>query len=329
VDGREPITWSSARRDAILVGTAALIWVVASVSMLDSSTHTTRVATIQPGVGHELADGTWERTPQDVVLKRQIAQTRKAAAAGATLITWHEAGFHGDARGREGRLLSKLADELNIYLTVGWSVPRVETGGRYNEVAAFNPNGDFLGTYGKSHIGDFAGDAGIQGRKGFYAAYKAPFGKFGTIICFDLDFTNSARSTARSGSNVLAVSSSDPPGIEQKHSTHMVFRAIETGQGVLKADSLHDSIVVDPWGRIVDYKVTMGGGQTTLVADLPIRAPNASETFYTRWGEWFGFLCLGLVGLFMLMSAWLRRKDRLTASLEGAADLRIGMQRPE
>src|SRR5438034_8520170 len=105
----------------------------------------------------------------------------------------------------------------------------------------------------------------------------------------------------------------------------MVFRAIETGQGVLKADSFHDSIVVDPWGRIVDYKVTMHGGQSTLVADLPIRKPNAPETFYVRWGEWFGFLCLGLVGLFVLLSAWLRRKDRLAASLQGAEDLRIGM----
>lgn len=326
VDGREPLAWRGARRDAIVVGVAVIAWVGASLAMIDSSPRTVRVATIQPGIGKALPDGTWERTPEDEVLKRQIEQTREAAAKGAELVTWHEAGYKADARGSDGKVLSKHADELDIFLSVGWSIPRTDTGGRYNEVAAFDPNGKFLGTYGKSHVGDFAGDAGNNDRKGFYASYAAPFGSFGTIICFDLDFTNSARATARRGANILAVSSSDPPGIEQKHSTHMVFRAIETGQGVLKADSLHDSIVVDPWGRIVDYEVTLGGGRSTIVADLPVRPVGAPQTFYTRWGEWFGFVNLGLVALFVLMSAWLRRKDRLTASLQGAEDLRIGME---
>jgi apolipoprotein N-acyltransferase len=326
VDGREPLTWKNTRVDLVAVAVASVVWVVASLAMIDSSDATVRVATIQPGVARIFPDGSYERTPEDEVLRRQISQTRQAAAKGAKLITWHESGFKGDARGPDGEVLSELADELDVYLSVGWGKPRPETGGRFNEVAAFDPDGRFLGTYGKSHVGDFAGDAGNSDRKGFYAAYDAPFGKFGTIICFDLDFTNSARSTARRGANVLAVSSSDPPGIEQKHSTHMVFRAIETGQGVLKADSLHDSIVVDPWGRIIDYKVTLGGGRSTLVADLPYRPMGAPQTFYARWGEWFGFLMLGLVALFVAMSAWLRRSDRRTASIEGVEDLRVGME---
>jgi apolipoprotein N-acyltransferase len=327
VDGREPLAWNRTRRDAIVLGIAAGAWVVASVAMIDSSKTTVRVAAIQPGVARILPDGSYERTPEEEVLRRQIEQTRQAAADGAELVTWHEAGYKND--GRTDKLLSDLADELDIYLSVGWSIPRTDTGGRFNEVAAYDPRGKFLGTYGKSHVGDFAGDAGNNDRKGFYAAYSAPFGRFGTIICFDLDFTNSARATARRGSNILAVSSSDPPGIEQKHSTHMVFRAIETGQGVLKADSLHDSIVVDPWGRIVDYKVIMGGGRATLTTDLPYRAFGSPQTFYVRWGEWFGFVNLGLVALFVLMGAWLRRVDRKKAALEGASDLRIGMEGDE
>ncbi len=326
VDERAPIVWKSTRSNVGLVGAAIVVWIAASMAMMSgTSDSTVRVAAIQPGIAKLFADGTYERTPQEEVLRRQIEQTREAKRQGAELVTWHESGFKGDARGDEGKVLSDLADELDIYLTVGWGIPRPDIGGRYNEVAAFDPDGKFLGTYGKSHVGDFAGDAGNNDRKGLYATYAAPFGKFGTIICFDLDFTNAARSTVRRGANVLAVSSSDPPGIEEKHSTHMVFRAIETRLGLLKADSLHDSIIVDPWGRIVDYKVTRGGGRATLVADLPYRPLGAQRTFYAQWGEWFGFINLGLVAMFVVMSAWLRRKDRLTGSLEGAEDLRIGM----
>lgn len=69
----------------------------------------------------------------------------------------------------------------------------------------------------------------------------------------------------------------------------------------------------------------MGGGQTTLVADLPYRRFGAQQTFYVRWGEWFGFLMLVLVAAFVSMGFLLRRIDRRRASLEGATDLRIGM----
>lgn len=334
VDGRQPLSWRRTRADLVVVAAVVVAWIVASLLMLSSSDQTVRVAAIQPGDTSLAEDGSRLPLPREEILGRQVAQTRDAVARGAELVTWHEAGYRPDIAGDAeaiavelgDELPGRLADELDVYLSFGWSTPIPGQKGRYNEVAAFTPDGNFLGTYGKSHIGDFAGDAGDPTRRGLYTAYPAPWGAFGTIICFDLDFTNAARGVARNGANLLAVSSSDPTGIEEKHSTHMIFRAIETGMGVLKADSRHDSIIVDPWGRIVAYEVVHGGGPATVVADLPYRDLGAAPTLYVRFGDWFAWLMGAVVLGLMTLSIDNRRRDRLTTSVSGAQDLRVGNQ---
>lgn len=332
VDGRAPLQWSTVQHEALLVAGMVLLWMGSSLAMMGSSDTTVRVAAVQGGDASVDATGAWVRVPREEMLRTQVALTREAAAQGAKLVTWHEGGYHPDlegsadlvAAGLTDEIPAQLADELDLFLSIGWNAPIPGKSGNYNEVAAFDPDGKLLGTYGKSHIGDFAGDAGDPTRRGLYTAYPAPFGAFGTIICFDLDFTNSARGVARNGANILAVSSSDPPGIEQKHSTHMVFRAIETGMGLLKADSRHDSIVVDPWGRIVSYEVVTGGGSNLLVADLPYRDLGAPETLYVRFGDWFAWLMGAVVVAMLGLSFQLRRRDRASSSIGGAQDLRIG-----
>jgi len=336
VDGRQPIDRPRATRDLGFVAVGLVAWMGASLLMLDSSELTTRVAAVQGGDSFIDDTGVWTRVPREEMLANQVAMTRDAVAQGATLVTWHEGGYRAEVSGSADDVASalqdevpaRLADELDVFLTLGWQGPIEGQPGRYNEVAAFNPDGQLLGTNGKSHIGDFAGDAGDPTRRGLYTAYETSFGAFGTIICFDLDFTNSARGVARNGANVLAVSSSDPPGIEQKHSTHMIFRAIETGLGVLKADSRHDSIVVDPWGRIVAYEVTDRGGPNLIVADLPYRPADSPDTFYVRFGDWLAWLA-GLFVLGMLVLSFrLRVADSVSSSEQGAMELRFGAEDP-
>lgn len=298
VDGRKPLDWPIARKPAVVVACLLAIWGVTSIAMLRDPQPALRVAAIQPGA---FAGNGYRKvpalTPEDE-LKRSMELTRKAAKDGAKLVVWREVGMNFDPAGDKGQTIRNMASELGIDLVVGWQAPTPESsgwsdkylrysGGRFNEAAAFGPDGAFLGSYGKSHPGEFAGD--FSARRGQYLVYPAKWGNFGTIICFDLDFTDSARRIAALGANILAVPSSDVPGIARKHYTHLVFRAIETRLPIVKADSAFGSAIIDPYGRIVSSFASKQGAQAMVIGDVPL---GAGHSLYVRFGEWFGWLAV-------------------------------------
>jgi apolipoprotein N-acyltransferase len=314
VDGGLPVAWPTAHRAIAAVLAAVVVWAAASAVMMRHPEPELRVAAIQPGAF--VADGP-RRVPvlsPEEELERSIVQTRAAALQGAELVVWREVGVPFDPRGAQGQVFADLARELGIHLVIGWQAPVAESegwsdtsarfvGGRFNEAAAFSPDGRLLGSYGKSHPGEFAGD--YSARPGEYIVYEAEWGGYGTIICFDLDFTDSARRTASLGANVLAVPSSDVPGIARKHYTHLVFRAIETRLPMVKADSAFDSAVIDPYGRIVAAFVAKEGAPATVVAEIPL---GSGDTLYVRWGEWFGWLTVVGMAAFAAMGLIARRR---------------------
>jgi apolipoprotein N-acyltransferase len=274
-----------------------------------------RVAAVQPGAGLLVdaakGDDGWKRLSDAEELAIDIAETKDAADAGAELVVWREGGLDMDLRDpKVNAPIREVAKDAGVYIAAGWG--GTYDGLRLNEVATFSPQGRFLGTYGKTHPGTFAGD--FSDRRSDYIVYTAPWGRFGSIICYDLDFTDSAREVARKGANVLAVSSADVPGIAQKHYAHLVFRSIETNLPTVKADNTFDSSIIDPHGRIIDRHVSPAGSQATLVADIPV---GTGDTPYVRWGDWLGLLCVGGMLAFVLLGGWSRlRRRRQIANVE-------------
>lgn len=290
------------RRACAWVGAVVVLvalWGVASVALLRHPAATVRVAAVQPG--------SWTKSGGDissaVELQHYIAQTRAAAAQGAELVVWREAGLDFDPSGPRGTVIADLARSTHTYIAAGWHA--TENGKRLNEVATFAPDGGLLGSYGKTHPGTFAGD--YSDSRGHYLVYQAPFGRFGSIICFDLDFTDSARSVARLGAQLLAVSSNDVSGIADKHYTHLVFRAVETRLSAVKADSAYDSAAIDPYGRILTRHVTRDGSAYTLVADVPL---GTGRSGYVSLGDWLGWLAVAATVAFAMSSAVTRVRRR-------------------
>lgn len=294
-DGSPAVEGVFAGRRLMAAGLILALWVGASLAMMRDPEPTITVAAVQPG-SHDA--GRQHSIPAEEELARDLAQTAALKPFAPDLVVWREAGIRFDPRKPQGEQIRQTARELGAHLAVGWQEP-VGTG-RYNEVAAFSPDGKALGSYGKSHPGEFAGD--FSARQGEYLVYDTPWGRFGSIICFDLDFTDSARNVARLGANVLAVSSNDVTGIAEKHYTHLVFRAIETRQAVVKADSAYDSAIIDPYGRILARQMSKQGSRTTLVADVPI---GSGDTLYVRFGDWLPMLALGL-SLLLALAATVR-----------------------
>ena len=67
-----------------------------------------------------------------------------------------------------------------------------------------------------------------------------------------------------------------------------MLRAAETGRPVLRAANTGFSAVIDSFGRI--EKKSDLFTQETLFSSVPLSTRD-SVNFYTKWGEWFAWLC--------------------------------------
>ncbi|GLY65148.1 nitrilase-related carbon-nitrogen hydrolase [Amycolatopsis taiwanensis] len=116
--------------------------------------------------------------------------------------------------------------------------------------------------------------------------------KTGVEICHDVEFAEPARGYAAQGSDILAIPASDNGDNGWQHSRTALLRGMENGQAVVWADQNGSPMIADGWGRVLAQTYTTGStGFTTITADVPI-GPGA--TLYTKFGDWFAWLCLAL-----------------------------------
>ncbi|MBN1954099.1 MAG: hypothetical protein JW900_03510 [Anaerolineae bacterium] len=295
------------RRWLVGVGGVLVAWVVLSLLLLrPATTPTVRVAALH------LDDG---GPPLGRAVSQFEAQTRQAAQQGAQLIVWPEGSIDGDPQEERSADFQALAAETGAHLVLGYVVD-VEDGLWRNEATVLAPSGEFLGVYGKDHPVVFGGEMNTS--LGIYPVYETPFGRLATIICYDLDFTDTARRMARNGAQIIAVPSHDWPAIAAKHYTHLVFRAVENRVAMVKSDgSGNDSVIVDPYGRIVERAVTPGGEEVLLVADVPL---GTGDSLAVRLGDWVGWLCLAGLAFFIVLDPVTKRKARRDALSERTAE---------
>ena len=287
------------RRALLGLGLAAIattVWVLGSVALLAHPGPDVTVAAVQTGVDRD-AVGSKLR------FERDVAQTRLAAAQGAQLVVWNEKGLSFDPRKEHTAELQALAKETGAHLVLGFGYDDAK-GRHHNEVTLLAPDGRFLGVYGKDHPGTFAGDYSDTG--GTFPVYQTALGPISTIVCYDLDFTDTARHMARGGARLIATPSADVPSIGRVHFTHLVFRAIENRVSMVKADNEFDSVIIDPYGRVIrKVDTSVGGRQATLVGAVPL---GEGSSPWVSLGDWLGWVCLvGTVGLVVLAAATRRR----------------------
>ena len=299
-----PLTPLLVRRWLWAGGLVLLGWVGLSLWLYRPEGGTLRVAAIQPPTSPILAQNRGEAELAQATFARMKEQTKDAARQGARLIVWPEGAFTFDPQTEDRLGLVALARESRAYLVVGYVVVVGERIFR-NEATVISPEGQFLGIYGKDHPVLFAGETSPT--RGTYPVYPTSIGRLATLICYDLDFTDTARKMARRGAQVVAVPSQDWPTIADKHYTHLVFRAVENRLSMVKADGGYDSAIIDPWGRVRSLASFPQGGQATLVADVPLGRANAPAVLLGDWVGWLGLL--GLVG-FALADPLIRRGKR-------------------
>jgi apolipoprotein N-acyltransferase len=296
---------------AAVVALAGVAWLAASLSLLGPTRPVVRVAAIQPGttvvssLQMRMSDSLVQQGDAEE-LRRKIDQSRAAAAAGAKLIVWPEKTLSFDPQREHTAELQALARETGAYLVVGYGV--VTPRGQRNEATVIDPEGRFLGVYGKQHPAIMFSEERTSIIRSGIPVYRTAIGRLGTIICYDLDFTGTARAAARHGAQIVAVPSWDPKGDATKHYDLLVLRAIENRLTMIKADAAYASAVIDPYGRLLGRVVTRHGAPAVLVRDVPLGSGDAP---LVRLGDWPGWtLVLASAGLIFMGTRTVARRGR-------------------
>jgi apolipoprotein N-acyltransferase len=193
--------------------------------------------------------------------------------------------------------------------------------GPYNSALLVDRQGQTVFSYDKIHLVPFgeyepfplihrvvssvSSEVGGFRKGANYAVGRLPGGlTFGTFICYEAIFAGEVRRFAANGAELFVNISNDGwfgrSAAPEQHLRMARVRAVENRRWLLRVTNNGITASVDPYGRIfrplpVDVRAA---------ADLPYDF-RTDETIYTRFGDWFAWLCLVVSAI--LLASTLRK----------------------
>ena len=145
-----------------------------------------------------------------------------------------------------------------------------------------------------------------------------PSGRWGLQICKDMDFPKLSREYAAEGANLLLVPAWDFNLDGWLHGRMAVLRAVENGFALARSARNGLLTLSDNRGRILAEAATVPGRFVSITGKVNV---SREETFYTRAGDWFAWLCVAvfvsLLGFqFFAPSPGRREKVRVVESAQ-------------
>ncbi len=182
--------------------------------------------------------------------------------------------------------VSSVAKEEKIWLMAG-TIP-IKAGSQSNKTLStsllLNDKGEVVARYEKIHLFDV--DLGEQGGTYNESAFTeagnkvvvvdTPFGKLGMAICYDLRFPELFRDMVTQGMEILCLVSSFTSTTGKAHwevlnraraieNLCFVVSSAQGGYHVNGRETHGDSMIIDPWGSILDHLVS---GSGFAIADI-------------------------------------------------------------
>lgn len=150
--------------------------------------------------------------------------------------------------------------------------------------------------------GDF--DPGKEARI-FTMKYKNELLPLAGVICYESVYPDLVRRLIKMGGRLLTIVTNDAwfgkTSGPYQHARIAVFRAIENRVGIVRCANTGISSFIDPYGVVLGE--TKLGERTFLVRNVPLRN---SLTFYTRYGDVFSYMVVGITGIGLLTALVLR-----------------------
>ena len=164
----------------------------------------------------------------------------------------------------------------------------------YGEYVPFKKWLPFLGKI-VAQVGDFR-----AGKKGHTLTWEK--GALGIQICYEIIFPNLSRAMAKNGAVLLVNITNDAwfgtTSGPYQHFSMTIFRAVENRRSLARSANTGISGFVDPVGRILE--ATELNQDAVVTGDLPLLS---RKSFYTRFGDLFALVCLGITLLLVMFES--------------------------
>ena len=204
----------------------------------------------------------------------------------------------------------QFALQTHAFIAIG--VDRIAPKAAWNQERLYAPNGSLLATYNKHHLLPHWEDrftpatdrtalsvpygamrAGPDARESLQlTAVVAPSGKWGLEICKDMDFPLLSRQYSRDGVAFMVVPAWDFSLDGWLHGRMGIMRGVEGGFSIARSAKKSILYATDDRGRVIAERDTAFVPFATVVANVPVRH---DATVYSRLGDWFAWLNLGLL----------------------------------
>lgn len=227
--------------------------------------------------------------------------TEREARSGAQVVAWSEMAawvFSDDEPALLGRA-SEIAKRWNIHLLIG--VATLPLKGEKlvdNRAILFDPSGATAWSYRKTHLVPGSEEKLSLAGDGQPKVASTGVGRLVGAVCYDMDFPATIRRLA-ADADILFAPSHDYQAIREVHARMAVLRAIENGVAMVRPTANGAGIATDAYGRTLAWVGYQRSGGASLVAQVP---QHGVRTVYSRWGDWFAWLCTMALGALLLIA---------------------------
>ena len=195
----------------------------------------------------------------------------------------------------------------------------------YNSALLFDSQGQRVFVYDKVHLVPFgeyepfplihhvvssvSSDVGGFHKGNKYLVGKLPGGEtFGVFICYEAIYPGEVRRFAAAGAHLLINISNDGwfgrSAAAEQHLRMARVRAVENRRWIIRTTNNGFTASIDPFGRINQPLAP----DIRAAADLPYDF-RTDETIYTRFGDWFAWLCV-LVSVILVATTFRKANGR-------------------
>jgi apolipoprotein N-acyltransferase len=318
-----PAIWGQAALPMLAVSCIVACGLVRTLRM-PAPERKIKVALIQPSIPQTLM---WDARENAVRFQQVIALSEKALASKPDLLIWPESAVPDPGEESEPVIRRLLAAHPVWLIFCGDSRESLPSGqiADFNSSYLISPASVLKGVYHKRRLVIF-GEYIPLARwlpflkwltpidSGFTPGDRPePFdmpglsAKTSVLICFEDMFPQEARDHVETDTDFLINLTNDGwfgEGAEQKQqAAGALFRAIENGVPLVRCCNNGLTCWIDAAGRIREFENEGGSiyGPGFITPEIPLGGPGPrSQTIYNRYGDWFGWSCCGVSGLFLL-----------------------------
>lgn len=292
------------------------------------------VTMIQPSIPQTLI---WNPENDAERFQALIRLTEQALTNRTDLLVWPESAIPKMLRYDEGtyRAVTGLAREHHVWMIVGSDDAERVAGSTnpedvryYNSSFLISPEGELAAGYRKQHLVVFGEYIPLVRWFPFLKWFTPIRGGFtpgigaiqfrmpdldaqtSVLICFEDSFPKLARAAVEPHTDFLVNLTNDgwfgKSAAQWQHAANALFRSVENGLPLVRCTNTGLTCWIDSCGRMRAHFTDSHGsiyGTGFLTANIPLLPVGQvrSPTFYNRHGDWFGWSCLGIAVLSLIL----------------------------